>query len=179
MQEVVVSGAAAMGPPPPCPLTGGLLVVTLLLQLLQGLLRTVLQYPGTDHLGALSQLVDEGHSRLLERDPERVWVDAACTGRGGSCHHRQRSPSAPGSARQLTFRDHLTQSLKQAVLLGQPEGRVTFAHRRLLRAGKTTPLSVEGGQGAPTLPSLDVTTPRAFLLSKMLAMAWHTCWANL
>lgn len=60
-----------------CPLTGALLGAALLLQLLQGLFRTALQYLGTDHLGALCQLVNEGHCFLLEWDPEWVWVDKA------------------------------------------------------------------------------------------------------
>lgn len=65
-----------------CLLTWALLGGALLSQLRQGLFRTALQYLGTDHLGTLCQLVNEGHGHLFEWDPEWVWVDEACGGEG-------------------------------------------------------------------------------------------------
>lgn len=63
------------------------------------------------------------------------------------------------------------------MFLRQPEGRVAFAQGRLWR--KTKEDRVGCRVGGPLPLGWPVAMLPTFLLSEMLAMAWHTCWASL
>ena len=99
--EAVASGLAAAhwAPRPSHPRTWVTLGAALLHYLVQGLLRTSLQHLGTDHLGALCQLVNEGHGHLFEGDPEWVWVHKACIGEERSCPPQTKDSVLPKALR--------------------------------------------------------------------------------